>query len=198
MSMVQETCRTLGQVSLKLPHWKKTSRWIYVVRDGQNSETRWETMPSWMKSRSGPMKSSILKTHENCAESFSLTRGVKNSKNPSRMLVQNGNSNCSCYALKNDEKEVSEWWIQQNLKQDLRVFWKLVNLQDCVWEISVSNYYEDHIAGNRDNSLQHYNLVYKFILMCQSYESSNSKSKSGQRIGKIGENFRVETDESQK
>ena len=47
------------------------------------------------------------------------------------------------------------------LKQDLRVFWKLMNLQDCVWE----NHCQNHIAGKRDNSLQHYNLVHKFIPM---------------------------------
>ena len=30
---------------------------------------------------------------------------------------------------------------------------------------SVPNYHEDHIAGKGDNSLQHYNLVHKFVLM---------------------------------
>ena len=31
-------------------------------------------------------------------------------------------------------------------------------------EESPPNYHEDHIAGKGDNSLQHYNLVRKFIL----------------------------------
>ena len=30
-------------------------------------------------------------------------------------------------------------------------------------EESLPNYHEDHIAGKGDNSLQHYNLVHKFI-----------------------------------
>ena len=30
------------------------------------------------------------------------------------------------------------------------------------------NYHEDHIAGKKDNSLQHYNLVHKFIPMPQA------------------------------
>ena len=36
----------------------------------------------------GPMKSSILKTHENCEESISSTRRIRNSKRPSRMRVR--------------------------------------------------------------------------------------------------------------
>ena len=32
---------------------------------------------------------------------------------------------------------------------------------------SLPNHHEDHIAGKGDNSLQHYNLVHKFILMPQ-------------------------------
>ena len=33
---------------------------------------------------------------------------------------------------------------------------------------SLPNHHEDHIAGKGDNSLQHYNLVHKFILMPQA------------------------------
>ena len=42
------------------------------------------------------------------------------------------------------------------LKQNLRVFWKLMNLRDCVWEIQYRIILRDHIAGKGDNSLQHY------------------------------------------
>ena len=63
---------------------------------------------------------------------------------------------------------------------------------------SIPQNHEDHIAGKGENSLQHYNLVHKFILMPQSYENSGSKSSGGQGMGKIGENFGVEPDESQK
>ena len=35
-------------------------------------------------------------------------------------------------------------------------------------EESLPNYHEDHIAGTGDNSLQHYNLVHKFIPMPQA------------------------------
>ena len=33
---------------------------------------------------------------------------------------------------------------------------------------SLPTHHEDHIAGNGDNSLQHYNLVHEFILMPQA------------------------------
>ena len=46
-------------------------------------------------------------------------------------------------------------------------------------EESLPNCHEDHIAGKGDNSLQHYNLVHKFIPMPQDHEDSRSKSSSG-------------------
>ena len=58
--------------------------------------------------------------------------------------------------------------------------------------------HEDHIAGKGENSLQHYNLVHKLIPMPQAMKIPSSKSSSGQGMGKIGENFGVELDQSQK
>ena len=52
-------------------------------------------------------------------------------------------------------------------------------------EESLPNYHEDHIAGKGDNSLQHNNLVHKFIPMLQAMKNSLSKSSSGQGMGKI-------------
>ena len=63
---------------------------------------------------------------------------------------------------------------------------------------SIPPNHEDHIAGKGENSLQHYNLVHKFIPIASSYEDSGSESSSGQGMGKIRENFGVELDESQK
>ena len=65
-------------------------------------------------------------------------------------------------------------------------------------EESLPEYHEDHIAGKGENSLQHYNLVHKFIPMPQSYENACSESSGGQGMGKIGKDFGVELDESQK
>ena len=51
---------------------------------------------------------------------------------------------------------------------------------------SVPNYHEDHIAGKGDNSLQHYNLVHKFIPMPQAMKFPAAKSSGGQGMGNIG------------
>ena len=41
---------------------------------------------------------------------------------------------------------------------------------------SVPNFHEDHIAGKGDNSLQHYNLFYKFIPMPQAIKIPAAKA----------------------
>ena len=41
---------------------------------------------------------------------------------------------------------------------------------------SLPNHYEDHIAGKGDNSLQHYNLVHKFIPMRQAMKIPAAKA----------------------
>ena len=54
------------------------------------------------------------------------------------------------------------------------------------------------LQEKENNSLQHYDLVHKFILVPQAVKISGSKGSSGQKMRKIGENFGVEPDESQK
>ena len=51
-----------------------------------------------------------------------------------------------------------------------------MNPQDCVWENSVPNHHEDHIAGRGENSLQHYNLVHKLIPMLQALKIPAAKA----------------------
>ena len=53
-------------------------------------------------------------------------------------------------------------------KQNLRVFWKLVNLQDCVWENHCRLIMKTILQEKETNSLHHYNLVRKFISMHQA------------------------------
>ena len=62
---------------------------------------------------------------------------------------------------------------------------------------SLPNHHEDHIGGKGNNSIQHFNLVHKFIPMPQAMNSS-SKSSSGHGMGKNGENSGVEPGTSQK
>ena len=53
---------------------------------------------------------------------------------------------------------------------------------------SLSNHHEDHIAGKGDNSLQHYNLVHKFILMFQAmniFAAKAAADKEWEKLEKI-------------
>ena len=55
-------------------------------------------------------------------------------------------------------------------------------------EESLPNYHEDHVAGRGDNSLQHYNLVHKFILMHQAMKIPAAKAavdKEWEKLEKI-------------
>ena len=63
---------------------------------------------------------------------------------------------------------------------------------------SIPSNHEDHISGRGENSLQHYNLVHKFIPMPQAMTIPAAKAAVDKEWGKIGENFGVEFDESQK
>ena len=46
-------------------------------------------------------------------------------------------------------------------------------------EESLPKYHEDHIAGKGNNSLQHYNMVHKFIPMPQAMKIPAAKAGSG-------------------
>ena len=64
---------------------------------------------------------------------------------------------------------------------------------------SIPHYHhEDHIAGKGENSLQHYNLVHKFIPMPQAMKMLAAKAAVDKEWEKLGENFGVGPDESQK
>ena len=55
-------------------------------------------------------------------------------------------------------------------------------------EESLPNYHEDHIAGKGDNSLQHYNLVHKFILLPQAmkiHAAQAAVDKEWEKLEKI-------------
>ena len=90
-----------------------------------------------------------------------------------------------------------EWWIQQEEKQILLAFWRLMNPQECLWETRYRQHREDHIAGKGEHSLQHYNMVHKCIPMPQAMKFLQRKQR-WTRNGKIRENFCVELDKSQK
>ena len=52
-------------------------------------------------------------------------------------------------------------------------------------EESLPNYHEDHIAGKGYNSLQHFNLVHKFIPMLQAMKIPAAKAAVDQEWEKL-------------
>ena len=90
-------------------------------------------MPSWRKSKSGLKRSYILKTQENCVGSFSSTPRIRNSRKPSRTRVRSWKHQL---LLQCPVKLRSILGVVYPIKfkQNLRVFWKLMNPQECVWK----------------------------------------------------------------
>ena len=73
-----------------------------------------------------------------------------------------------------------------------------MNLRECVWEIRCRIIIKTIL---QEKEKIHYSTTIWFtnlFLFLSSYENSCSKSSGGQGMGKIGENFGVELDESQK
>ena len=63
-----------------------------------------------------------------------------------------------------------------------------MNLRECVWGNSIPHYHQDHIAGEGEKSLQHYNLVHKFIPMPQAMRIPAAKAavdKEWEKLEKI-------------
>ena len=63
---------------------------------------------------------------------------------------------------------------------------------------SLPTHHEDQIAGKGNNSLKHYNLVHKFIPMPQAMKIPAAKAAVDKEWEKLGENFGVEPNSSQK
>ena len=62
------------------------------------------------------------------------------------------------------------------LKQNLRVFLEASESSRLRMGESVPTHHEDHIAGQGDNSLQHYNSGHKFIPMRQAMKIPAAKA----------------------
>ena len=156
--------------------------WPEILKTmGRNAKRR--------RSKSGRLKSSIWKTQENCEGSISLTRMIRNSKRPSRTRVRSWKHHASCKIMKNCGSGASN-----KIKTRLACILEADESTRMRMGNSIPHHHEDHIAGKGDNSLQH-SQIYSYA---SSHESSRSESSGGQGMGKIGENFGVEPDESQK
>ena len=77
---------------------------------------------------------------------------------------------------------------QTKIKQNLRVFWEANESKRMRMGNSEPTNHEDQIAGKGENSLQHYNLVHKFILFLQAMKILAAKAavdKEWEKLEKI-------------
>ena len=137
---------------------------------------------------------------ENYEEFISLTLKTRNSKKPLRMLA----SDCKCQRLppcfaRQARKESMGRPVANPMRsnQNLRVFWKPVNPQDCVWK-NLYRIIMRTILQERKTIHCNIKIWYTIYSCASSHEDSSGKGSSGQGMGKIGKYSGVEPDESQK
>ena len=140
-------------------------------------------------------ESSILRTHENCEGSISTTPRIRNSKKPSRTRVRSWKHQWLLLCPVKLSKIVGVVHPTK-LRQNLRVFWKLMNPQECVWEIRYRIIMKTIL---QEEETIHYSITIWFtIFLFSSYENSGRQRKQRwTRNGKL-DNFCVELDETHK
>ena len=124
-------------------------------------------------------ESSTLKTHENCVGSISLTLRTRNTKKPSRMLARNWKRQWILLCLARQARTIRIVGMVINpMKPNQKVACILEASESARLRMgeSLPTHHEDHIAGKGDKSLQHYNLVHKFIPMPQAMKITAGKA----------------------
>ena len=160
VSMGQETCLNLGQVSHNLLYWKKNLQKDICGPGGdyqENSLHPGQTIEetAYIQARSSMARTLEVNGKECQAEGeakvvwreapswkrkkiardlFHRPRRIRNSKKPSRMLVRIWKHQWLLLCLVKFMKNCGNDGSNKIKNKNLRVFWKLVNLQDCVWE----------------------------------------------------------------
>ena len=147
-----ETCQIFGQVSLNLLHWKNgRDQWGNSLHPDQIIQNFfWNSMGKHAK--------------------------LRNSKKPSRLPVRNCKHQSLLLCL------VKLWRKTVRVKDPTK--WRTRSA--CILEAdestrlrmgnSTPHNHADHIARTRDNSLQHCNLVHKFIPMSQAMKIPAAKA----------------------
>ena len=189
--MALETCLILGQVSYNLLYstkklmtdilgpggdWRENSLHPGQIIYGQSYGSQWERMPSWRRSKNGLKKKFILTMHENCGESISSTPRIRSTyketiKNARKKLETSVAPAMLCKFMKNCGSGASD-----KNKTKLACILEANESTRMRMGNSEPQIHEDHIAGKGENSLQHYNLVHKFIPMPQAMNIPAAKA----------------------
>ena len=133
------------------------------------------------------MKSSILKTQENCEGSFSSTRRIRNSKKPIKNARKKLQTSVAPAMPSKIMKNCGSGGSNK-IKTKLACILEADESTRTRMGNSMPHYHQDHIAGKGNNSLQHYNLVHKFIPMPQAMKIPAAKAavdKEWEKLEKI-------------
>ena len=133
------------------------------------------------------MKRFILKTQEHCVGFVSSAPRIRNSRKPSRTRVRSWKHQwlllCPVKLWKicgSDGSDKNKTKLACILEADESTRMRMGN--------SIPSNHEDHIAGKGENSLQHCNLVHKFIPMPQAMKIPAAKAavdKEWEKLEKI-------------
>ena len=116
---------------------------------------------------------------EDCEEFTPLTLRTRNSRKPLRMLERNWKHQWLPLCLARHAKKSKNGETRSKTNDFKSKFACILEATESTrmrMEETLPNYHEDHIAGRGDNSLQHYNLVHKFIPIPQAIKIPASKA----------------------
>ena len=125
-----------------------------------------------------------MKTHENCEGSNFIdpedTEFKETIKNARKKLETSVAPAMPCKIIKSCASDASN-----KIKTKLACILEADESTRLRMGESLPNYHEDHIAGKGDTSLQHYNLVHKFIPMPQATKIPAAKAAVDKEWGKL-------------
>ena len=130
------------------------------------------------KQKNGPMKNRNSIMPEDYEEFILLTVRTRNSKKPSGMQEKMETPMAPAMPCKTSKtcKHVVTSGKTNEIKSKLACIMEACESTRLRMEDSLPKYHEDHIAGKGDNSLQHYNVVHKFIPMPQAKKIPAAKA----------------------
>ena len=146
--MDQGICLIIGQVSFSSLYWKKNPPNGYMLSEERLTRKQLTSRPHhlwpelWTKlGRNAKLEEKQKWSHEKLhLDNARKLRGIyfidRNLRIPSSMLARNWKHQWLPLCLARLVRTIRIVGMVHPVKsnQNLRVFWKLVNLQDCVWE----------------------------------------------------------------
>ena len=161
--------------------WQNGKRHPGQIIHGQSSGRNWEEMLRWGRSKNGQLKNQNSIMLEDQEESISLTLRTRSSKKPLGMLEGNWKHQWLPLSLARHARKARKGRSVARLmisSQNLRVPWKPVNPQDCVWknlyQIITKTMLQEE--GQFTTALQFGTQIYSYA---SSNEDTRRKSSSG-------------------